>query len=275
LKARVSDLKEEFPKLSFMRKAFKSVVGLDPNFYYRGEQQTRVETFSDAVFALAITLLVLSATIPETFEELWVSLEDVIPFAICVALIVIIWFEHYIFFLKYGLQDKLTILLNTILLFLLLVYVYPLKFLARFLTEIYGGIFGFTEADFSRFGEYSHQNLKWLMINYSLGAFAIFLVLAFMYLRAYKMSSALKLNKYENYITRTNVIAKLLLCIIPLISTIITWIDPWGNYFTTMLSGFIYFLYIPVMIIFGRFVSKRAKEIVKNDTFKKYLRNTN
>lgn len=257
-----------------MRKAFENITGLDPNFSYRGKEQTRVETFSDAVFALAITLLVLSSTIPETFDQLWISMGDVVPFAICVTLITVIWYQHYIFFLKYGLQDRKTILLNTILLFLLLVYVYPLKFLARLLTEIYGGIFGFTEADFSKFGEYSHQNLKWLMINYSLGAFAIFLVLAFMYLRAYKMSSALKLNKYENYITRTNVIAKLLLCIIPLISTIIAWVDPWGNYFTTMLSGFIYILYIPVMIIFGRFVSKRAKEIVKDDSFKKYLRKT-
>lgn len=114
-----------------MRKVFETVVGLNPNFSFRGKQQTRIETFSDAVFALAITLLVLSSTIPETFEDLWASMRDVIPFAICVALIIVIWYQHYIFFLKYGLQDKVTILLNTILLFVLLVYVYPLKFLVK------------------------------------------------------------------------------------------------------------------------------------------------
>jgi len=249
-----------------MRKIFDNVIGLDPHFSYRGQQQTRVETFSDAVFALAITLLVLSSTVPETFEQLWVSMEDVIPFAICVSLIVVIWFQHYIFFLKYGLQDRTTILLNTILLFLLLVYVYPLKFLARFLTEIYGGIFGIIEADFTKFGEYSHQNLKWLMINYGLGAFAIFFVFALMYYRAYKLHSSIKLSSYEKYNTKINIIAKLLLCVIPLISSIITWIDPWGNYITTIFSGFFYFLYIPVMVSFGIISSRKMKKILNSSS---------
>nr|6HD8_B Chain B, TMEM175 [Marivirga tractuosa DSM 4126]6HD9_B Chain B, TMEM175 [Marivirga tractuosa DSM 4126]6HDA_B Chain B, TMEM175 [Marivirga tractuosa DSM 4126]6HDB_B Chain B, TMEM175 [Marivirga tractuosa DSM 4126] len=246
------------------RKVFETVVGLNPNFSFRGKQQTRIETFSDAVFALAITLLVLSSTIPETFEDLWASMRDVIPFAICVALIIVIWYQHYIFFLKYGLQDKVTILLNTILLFVLLVYVYPLKFLARFLSEIYGGIFGIIETDLSRFGEYSHQNLKLLMVNYGLGAFAIFLVFSLMYWRAYKMKSLLDLNSYEIFDTKSSIIANLLMCSVPLLSLIITLIDPWGNFRTTILSGFLYFLYVPIMIVFGRITSKKSRRLLQD-----------
>lgn len=54
-----------------MRQLLKNTeVGLDPYFNYRGKNQTRVETFSDAAFALGITLLVLSSTVPETFRPL-------------------------------------------------------------------------------------------------------------------------------------------------------------------------------------------------------------
>lgn len=39
-----------------------------------------------------------------------------------------IWFEHYAFFRKFEAEDPLTILLNCVLLFLVLFFVYPLKF---------------------------------------------------------------------------------------------------------------------------------------------------
>jgi hypothetical protein len=47
-----------------MRQSLKenNILGLNPKFEYRGQNQTRLETFSDAAFALAITLLVLSSS---------------------------------------------------------------------------------------------------------------------------------------------------------------------------------------------------------------------
>ncbi len=81
------------------------MVGMNPHFSYRGEEQTRIETFSDAVFALAVTLLILSSTVPETFTEFYASLIDVVPFGICMVLLTLIWYQHYIFFIRYGLKD--------------------------------------------------------------------------------------------------------------------------------------------------------------------------
>ena len=40
-----------------------------------------------------------------------------------------IWYEHFAFFRKYDAEDPLTITLNCVLLFLVLFFVYPLKFL--------------------------------------------------------------------------------------------------------------------------------------------------
>lgn len=44
-------------------------------------------------------------------------------------MLVWIWFEQHKFFRRYGLQDGTTVTLNVILLFVVLFYVYPLKFL--------------------------------------------------------------------------------------------------------------------------------------------------
>ena len=239
--------------------AKKKIIGLDEKFNYRGQNQSRVETLSDAAFALAITLLVLSSTVPETFRELWVSMSDIIPFALSIALIIVIWFQHAHFFLKYGLQDRLTIFLNTILLFLVLVYVYPLKFLTRLLVQIYGELFGLLDTGLAGFGNYSQENMQLLMIYYGLGAFLIFITLWLMYLRALSLSDRLELNAYEKFATRISMYANLLLASVPLLSVLMAWIDPFGNYISFMVAGFLYFLYIPVMSIFGARVRKKRK----------------
>ena len=72
-----------------MRELKDQLVGLDPKFKYRGLNQTRIETFSDAVFAFTVTLVALSSSVPETFEELKESFRDIIPFFLCAVLIVV------------------------------------------------------------------------------------------------------------------------------------------------------------------------------------------
>src|SRR5438034_9670893 len=89
---------------------------------------SRIEGFSDAVFAFAVTLLVVSLEVPHTFEELWLAMHQFFAFAICFALLFQVWWRHYNFFRRYGLEDAPTIVLTGILLFVVLFYVFPLKF---------------------------------------------------------------------------------------------------------------------------------------------------
>lgn len=235
------------------------LVGLDPRFRYRGLNQTRVETFSDAVFAFAFTLVVLSSSVPETFTELKSSLREIIPFMICIILIVVIWYQHYIFFLRYGLQNTKTIVYNTFLLFLLLIYVYPLKFLASFLFELYAGLIS---GDFARFNESyaSDMDANLLMTAYGLGAMLIFLTLAVLYWHAYKQREALELNEYEIFATKTSFVHNLLMSSIPFLSSMISIFEVFGDsQLNSSIAGFLYMLYIPVMFAFGRVVSRRMK----------------
>ena len=106
-------------------------------FRWRGGEIARIEGLSDAVFAFAVTLLVISLEVPKTFTELAESLRGFIPFAICFALLMQVWHEQYIFFRRYNLQDTGTFVLNAILLFVVLFYVYPLKFLFTYLVNVW------------------------------------------------------------------------------------------------------------------------------------------
>lgn len=247
-----------------MRKIKDQLVGLDPKFTYRGLEQTRIETFSDAVFAVAFTLVVLSSSVPETFDELRKSIHDILPSFICIILIVVIWFQHYVFFLRYGLQNTKTVTINTLLLFLLLIYVYPLKFLARFLVELYSGlIFGRPDNFMDDFGgQMNSDNMTLLMTAYGMGATLIFTSMAWLYRHAYRKREELGLNAYETFETKASLNQNLLMGLIPFLSTIVAYLHPFGTgALNFSIAGFIYMLYPPVMFTFGFRMKKKSRQL--------------
>src|SRR5438128_11265535 len=100
-----------------------------PGFRLRGRNITRLESFSDAVFGFALTLLVVSLDVPKSFNDLLTTMRGFPAFAICFLLLALIWNGHYKFCRRYGLDDGTTRFLTCVMLFLVLFYVYPLKFL--------------------------------------------------------------------------------------------------------------------------------------------------
>src|ERR1700744_2833608 len=96
---------------------------------WRSHEPSRLETFSDAVFAFAVTLIIVSLEVPKTFDELFETMKGFLSFGVCFGILFLIWNNQNMFFRRYGLNDAYTITLNGILLFVVLTYTYPLKFL--------------------------------------------------------------------------------------------------------------------------------------------------
>lgn len=159
----------------------------------RGRDVSRIEGFSDAVFGFALTLLVASIEVPPDFEALKLTLRGFLPFALTFALICWIWYLHYQFFRTYGLQDRLTIVLNCVLLFVVLFFVYPLKVVANNVVPLITGI---GESGFRYLTEYDN---RFLMVSYSSGVVAVFLIFLMLNWNAYRQREVLQLTPAEVY----------------------------------------------------------------------------
>ena len=92
---------------------------------------SRIEAFSDGVFAFAATLMVISLGTGESYYELKNNLLGFISFGVSFFVLVAIWMLHYNFFRRNNYVDTWIITLNTILLFVVLYFVFPLKSLTN------------------------------------------------------------------------------------------------------------------------------------------------
>ncbi|MGW1891464.1 TMEM175 family protein [Streptomyces sp. NPDC002004] len=101
----------------------------------------RVEAFSDGVFAIAITLLILEIKVPETsgHESLWVALGHQWPsyFAYVVSFLVIgiMWVNHHQVFSYVARVDRTLMFLNLLLLMVVAAVPWPTSLLAEYLRE--------------------------------------------------------------------------------------------------------------------------------------------
>jgi uncharacterized membrane protein len=218
-------------------------------FRWRGEDVSRIEAFTDAVFAFAVTLLVVSLEVPKTFEELLATMRGFFAFAICFALLLSVWYEHYKFFRRYGLRDVPTIWLNSALLFLVLFYVYPLKFLFTLVIDQW---LGFGESEMIEASQ-----VPLLLLIYGAGFITIQLVFVLMYLRAYSLRGALGLGTHELSVTREEIQGYLLNIAVGLASVAIA---IFGGDVLISLAGYVYLLVFPLQTINGRVMGSRRRK---------------
>lgn len=235
-----------------MREALRARgLGLDPDFRWRGGEVSRLEAFSDAVFAFALTLLVVSLEVPDTFAALRASLWSFLAFAATFAILLFIWYQHYVFFRRYGLEDAVTVWLNAGLLFVVLFYIYPLKFLMNFLLDLVTG----GGAASARFLGY--QDVVSLMVIYAVGYSAVWTILALLYRRAAGLADALELTPRETVLTRASVGSCLIQAGIAGLSVVLVLAlppTPWSFF----VAGCVYWLIGPLSWAHGRRVDRRV-----------------
>lgn len=231
-------------------------------FRWRSHEISRIEGLSDAVFGFAITLLVVSLEVPKTFNELLEAMHGFGAFAICFTLLFTVWYNQYKFFRRYGLQDTVTVVLNGALLFVVLFYVYPLKFLFRAVIERLSGGHGEVRLPNGTVeAMIEGDQIGSLMLIFGVGYLAVFLVFVFLYLRAYGKREQLQLNKLELFDTVNSIYENVLHCVIALIS--IALVLGGGPQFAG-LAGMVFMFTGVVMAIHGTINGKRRRRLEKS-----------
>lgn len=170
-------------------------------FRWRSHEVSRIEGFSDAVFGFAVTLLIVSLEVPKTSTELLDTMRGFGSFLVTFVILAGMWYAQFSFFRRYGLEDRKTVLLNLLLLFTVLFFVYPLKFL-------FGALFGdprlrgmvMTSHGLERIIRPEHKPL--IFAIFGTGFIAIFTVFLLLYRHAYAQRERLELNEFEIFETK-------------------------------------------------------------------------
>jgi len=152
---------------------------------------SRVEAFSDGMMAVAAALLVVSLEAPRTYDELINVLYGFVPFGLSFAALIYMWYVHTVLFRRYPLNDGISIIVNGVLMFTILFYVYPLKFLATSFASLFTNRAGGSVT--------SWEQLQSLFIIYALGWIVVFLLVALLYRRASATRDSLGLTPLDAY----------------------------------------------------------------------------
>ena len=175
-------------------------------FLERGNQVTRMEAFVDAAFAFALTMLVISVgAIPDSIPKLLEALKGTPAFAASFALVASFWYEHMTWSRRYGLDDARSITLSLVLVFLVMVYIYPLK-------AIFATFFGWITQGWLPYGFAirSVQDLRVMFVIYGILVGTIGTVIALLYLQAWRQRVRLGLSLDEQAATIAQVARALL-----------------------------------------------------------------
>lgn len=198
---------------------------------------SRIEAFSDAVFAFAATLLVVSVGIEGSNSVIKIDWKAFIGFGVSFFALVALWWLHYNFFRRTNYTDGVIIVVNSVLLFVVLYYVFPLKSLINSMT----GIQRLSEAEVAA-----------LFQLYSLGFFLIFLCFSLMYYWAYRKTKSTTLNYDLLFYARH-------FGIYILISAVSIGIAKTKIGITWALPGLVYMLLGPFCYMHGLYFSKKFK----------------
>jgi uncharacterized membrane protein len=153
----------------------------------------RLEGFSDAVFALAATLLVVTLEVPSDYDELLEALGRFPAFGLAFAALISLWAGHRQFFARHPLGDSWTVFINSVLLFIILLYVYPLKLLA----EVVANRFRWTSTD--EIEAMTAAEIRGLYLIFGAAVAATSIAMAALYLRAWQTRGERRLSADIGY----------------------------------------------------------------------------
>lgn len=186
-------------------------------FRQRGCGMTRIEVLTDTAFAFAITMLVISLNdVPGTWEELLDGLKQLPALVASFLQIMMFWSGHVKWSRRFGLEDTPTIWLSGALVFVMLVFVYLLRLL--FSSAFAWVTDGWLPSGMAinAFGE-----VRSLFLLYGAGFFLMSMLLGLLNLHALRLREPLQLNHHEVHVTRTEILAFVVLASTAVVSMLL------------------------------------------------------
>lgn len=214
-------------------------------FRLRGQEMTRIETFTDAAFAFAVTLLVVSIdAVPSSYAELIGALHGLPAFGMSFLLLMVFWYGHWKWSRRFGLEDLSSIVLSCVLVFAVLSYVYPLKYLMSLSTSWLSGGTITTTATLD-----SMEELHGIFAVYGFGFAGMSLVVSLLNAHGWRKREELALSPRERIVTRAEVGVWLILAGVGLASALVAVLLPAS---AVAWPGWIYMVLPLAMPLYGR-----------------------
>ena len=225
-------------------------------FRLRGTEMTRLETFIDAAFAFAITMLVIAnGQVPDSVSALLADFKNVPAFVASIAALSVFWRGHWLWSRRYGLEDAVSILISWAMLVTILIFVYPLKLL-------FGAMF-FYLSD-GRLGHLirveTQTEARTLFALYALGTAVIALEILLLNLHAWKLREPLRLNEHERLMTRGEVSGWSIPVGVGLLALVLALTLPFKH---VQWSGWCYFLLSVLLPLHGKWLRRQTKDSSK------------
>ncbi len=192
-------MKERYRDIASALPADLDVLPRSRGFRLRGMEMTRLETFIDAAFAFAISMLVIAAQqIPDNIQTLLAAFKNVPTFVCSIAVLGIFWRGHWLWSRRYGLEDSASILISWGMIVTILIFIYPLK-------AIFGAMWYFLSS--GQVGQplslhTTESQARTIFAIYALGLIAISAEILLLNLRAWQLREPLRLNAREKLVTR-------------------------------------------------------------------------
>jgi hypothetical protein len=226
-------------------------------FRLRGMQMTRLETFIDAAFAFAISMLVIAAQqIPDNIQALLAAFKNVPTFVCSIAVLGIFWRGHWLWSRRYGLEDGASILISWAMIVTILILIYPLK-------AIFGAMWFLISS-----GQVGQQlslhtteaQARTIFAIYALGLIAISAEILLLNLRAWQLREPLRLNAFERLVTAGELTGWGVPVSVGIVALILALALPAEQ---IQWSGWIYFSMIVLVPVHDYFHRKKLKEEVE------------
>src|SRR6059036_3376875 len=223
-------------------------------FRLRGIAMTRLETFIDAAFAFAISMLVIAAQqIPDNIQALLAAFKNVPTFVCSIAVLGIFWRGHWLWSRRYGLEDSVSILISWAMIVTMLIFIYPLKAIFGAMWHLISS--GQIGQPFSLHTTVSQA--RTIFAIYALGLIAISAEILLLNFRAWQLREPLRLNAREQLMTRGELSGWSIPVGVGLVSLVLALTLPVEQ---IQWSGWVYFSMIILVPLHDYYLKRRKRE---------------